>query len=406
MSEFDRRLLDTVIEYYVYNYWYIGDYVWGYMPCVIPAFFYRKHQSVTDIFSRDDVSILPKNLNTKHQQEVEKIIIDIKNKTFDFFEYVTSREPRYAFLFDDEHQTIRNPELLSPEYLQDIENILEEDPNNFYCLQAVSVFYFHYTSHNLKGIFEKILDIDLDNPYILSRFWRYLWSSLYKRSRQDVLLQFAEITVLRAYKNFDTYVPSYIYGWIGNIYIELGQYDRAISFFDIYIGKNKSVWFAVAEPYIWKAKALSLKGQYKESLDISIWVLQNTEINDKKDFRFYFALAKNYYFLWNMSEFFIYLEQTIASFLQESDFSLHYRDFDFHIDTESISFAWDDYFKNVYTALWEVLDFDTKTHQQKVMYLLWWLYKESILWNVVDFHNVRGIEKFCFYYLDKHYEWK
>ena len=401
---FETLLFESILEYWIYEHGYIQEYLPTDRPGIIPVFYFRRNERKDVLFSRETLNFQNcEQLDDIQKKQLEEVVASISQKTFSFYDYIMSYNRLYSFLFTEDYE-VANPELLSDAQRSDMYTLLEKEPENFYALQAKGIVLYHSEKDDLYQLFKFILECDPDNPFVLSRLGRYEWSSLFKKYRDPKMLVEAKKSLLFSYKYFDSPKPPYIYGWIGYIYLELEEAQLAIDFFDSYIEKNKKISCHLAEPYIWKGKALTLQEKYRESQDLLLWVDGNKKLNDKKDFRYYITCAVNELHLENTKWFGIYLEKVIEKFFEVFEsLEFSYEGEMCYITESKTYFCFPEKLQNSYNAFSDYVRMNEQKNEAKVILAIAFLYKEQLLGRKVFFHNTRLIESLCFSYLQSLY---
>ena len=314
---------------------------------------------------------------------------------------------KYSFLLEKDG-FIKNPEFLKINDLLKINKILSNNENDFYALNAYVIFYYNKWKLDLDEDFEKLLNIEKNNPHILARYARYQASTLYKKYKNKKYLDLWKKNILLAIDQFNDKkeeLPTFLYSWLWYIEHELWNYNKAIGLYEKVIKLNKKLWVEVPEPYVWCVFSLNKLWKYKESLELWLWFETNSELNrnnDKRDFRLYKVLSDNYYNLWYYKKFYNNLRITIEKFLEV--FSFHFNN-NLELNEKNSLFKFNNLIEqNKYNSFLDYTKYYLKDEIDNIIFSIAYLYKEKILWNNIIFNDSRWIEKLCFNYLNLIYD--
>lgn len=382
-NKIEKLSLEQLLDLLIYNYSYI-NYFNDSSFCIIP-FYYFKYNFIL------------------YNEKSCYSFIYLKSK-------ILSIDTRYSFLFNN--NKIRSPDSIDKKQYVLLEKLYKENINDFY----LQIAYFLYNFNNkfdpslLKLLDKLILENPL-NPYLYLYKSRFLASSLYKINKDEKLLSLAEKNIflsINLFKKLNMEVPSICFSWLWNIQHQSGFYYKAILNFDKSIFINKSNWYIIVEPFIWKSFSQNKLWFYYKSLLILKDIESSDSIiikdNDKRDFRFYKIMCDNYYNLWYYDMFHKYLIITIEKFLEE--FTFHFSD-NLFLNYKEYKLIFINIFdKNKY---WSFLLYNKNYISSEIDYIIFsisYLYKENLLFKKIRFKNSRWIEKLCYNYLNLIYDKK
>ena len=403
---FMSQLSHSVLEYFLFER-YTVEYIHAHGSHVfnVPFYYFRSKEKENVFFSRENLAFMGvfESLSPIEKNYIHIIVHGLKQREMHYRSFIKKYLPEYIFLFEEEDSEvlILNPEILPGYKLSIVLENLKKNPSDFWSLQAYTVFYYHNNDVHLGASFEKALEMDPGNPYILSRAGRYNASSLYKKNnKKEEYLHLWKKQVLEAIAFFrsDSFIPPYLFAWLWFTYLELSEYDEALIHFDDAISRNLAIHRPQSEPYIWKAFTLNKLWRYQESNEILTWVLEQKKLNDKKDFRFYKAYTETFYFLKNDEAFKKNLFLTIEKYVNISHFNVHimWKDIQFTLEDTHIHLE-----GNLWNAFHSFLSYIwNKEGIEKVVHILGFFYQNSLFSQGILLSWLRGIDKLCYYYIN------
>lgn len=325
----------------------------------------------------------------------------------DFINIIKNNDDRYLFIVED-NGDIKNPEFLNDDELEKVNSLLNEKPDNFYALNAYITYNYNKWNLDIDDYFERILEVEKNNPYILVKLARYQASALYKKYKDKKYLELWKESILLALRQFNNEreIPTFFYSWLWYIEHELWNYNVAIELYDKVAKLNKNFKIDVPEPYVWKIFSLNKLWKHEGSLDLWLWFWKNEELNkynDKRDFRFYKVMADNYYQLWYYKEFYNNLALCVKSYLEEFDF--HFS-FWLTLNQKQNKLELDWVLKNSYNSFLEYNKYYLSTEIDNIIFSISFLKLQNKLWLDIKFKDSRWIEDLCYNYLNCIYEWK
>lgn len=415
-NDFNEILFQSILEYFIYNYWYKFYIKWERNKKFISPYYYYRHNELDYLyFSREDLII--KNIINLTEDKIyliNDVVNRIKSKKFLFQEYILNYDIRYKFLFFEIKNKILDPEEICKINLIGLFNLLKENQNNFYALLAYISYFYNKSKFYLSDYFDKALKIDNNNPYILFKYARYESSSLYKFNNKDksflISWKYKCIRWIEVLESLNLHNSvTFWYCWLWYIYTELNDYNKAVSLYNKSIMINEKLKFPIPEPFIWRGFVLNKLWKFLESNEQLLRVLNNKVINrldnDKKDFRFYKVISDNYYNLGDFIKFKKYLNLTIEKYLEYSNFYFEYSNkLLLNKNVTKIDFDKNIILLNNYNSFFEYNKKYIKSNIDELIFSISFLYKEKLLWNKVDFLDGRWLEKLCYNYLTYIYD--
>lgn len=331
---------------------------------------------------------------------------NFKDLSIDIFDYIKWFDSDYLFLINNDW-FIKNPEFLTDDDLLLVKKIISKR-DDFYALNAYVIYYYNKWNLDLDVYFDKLLEIDNNNPYILAKLSRYQASAQYKKYKDNKYLLRWKKSLLLAIDQFDNSRerPTFFYSWLWYIEHELWNYNKSIDLYNKTIFLNKKLKVDVPEAYAWKVFSLNKILKYKESLDLWKFFLENdllNKYNDKRDFRFFKVLADNYYHLWNYKLFYENIRTTIEKYLDISSFHFS-NNLILNLKQSKLKFSWIS--KNKYESFLEYNNIYIKDDIDSIILSIWYLYLEKLLWVDIIFNDSRWIENICYNYLISIYNGK
>jgi hypothetical protein len=416
IPSFQQNLFESIFEYYIYHFAYLKSYIQETYRSDIPCYYYRHKELSSTFFSRVDAhfKVDISAFSSSELKILQEIVSSLQNNTFDFASFLLSFDSRLCFLFQDtKFPHILNPQFLSSSQVESLLSLLKEPHSflTFYLSQWAIVYFANKGNNDLDSFFDFCFLVDEENPFLLARYARFLWSAKYKLTRDSVLLERAEQALLKSIHCFWDQIVPFVYGWLWYIYIEQKKYQDALDIMERNIQANADYGHEQAESFIWKSLALNKLKRYKESYDLCFRIKNNTIINDKKDFRFYRLFADTCFHLERWSDFRIYLEKCIELLLWETSIHITHLWYTYTFTNDTLSswnlFFWfsDMYYKNAFDWFLEYNKEKITNSYREIIYMLGFFEKERILWRQTSFKETRNVEVLCFEYVASFYHW-
>ncbi len=409
--EFERLYQETVRELFFHE-WYLLMHDDTNFSTESPIYFYRFNERKDVLMSRKDrIYNVLYSFTENQRRRCEELqsfnIKNLKKLLLTYFPYWKHFIAADFFAWKSVYG------LLSPEDIEltvELESICTKYVDDLFLQQAYAWMLYakHENNDKIHTAFQLLVTMDPGNPFVLLQYSRFLGSSCYKSTWDITYLNTASENVQTAIKSLDeeAHTFTFCYAWLWQIHSAWRDYQKAIECFDRSIDLNKENKFHKNEPYIWKANTLTSLGEFKESQSIydQLFVGELPE-KMKKDFRNFKVMAINHWNLAGFAKFRIYFMKSIELLLIE-------RNHEFHITFYGSKYRVSD----MTSALWEndflLNDLNSFVHyyedylvdlpeniRMTILYLGWLYikYEQGVLHTI--FHDSRGQEKLCYYYL-------
>ena len=401
---FEKLFFESILEYFIEKYFY-QDFKNTEYSAISPYNYYRFNKR-NDILFFQDLSLNPLFWELEQSQihALQETIKKIQNNKFSFRDFLEIKG--YDFLFREKNLLF--PENFTSEEIQKVELLLETDPFNLFLLQAYVIYYYNRGRLDLDDYFSKIFQLDVDNPYIMARYSRYLASALYKLDKNTSKLLEAENNLLKAINILGERSESFFYSWLACIYIEFLRYEEALKLIEKCLLINQQNATLISDPFYWKTLILYRLWRYQNSLDTGLFIEQDAHLQRPQDFRFFRVMASNYLSLDVFEKFQEYCLKSIrASFILMESYNITYKwhtyQFNKNTDRIHLQFRLDQNALDSFLLLFPNIEWE-----EKILFLLAFFYKEQcIYWReYVMFNGTRELEILAFNYLELVYDGK
>lgn len=247
-----------------------------------------------------------------------------------------------------------DPMMYSAQVWSDIEPLIKNNTDNFYCLYLQ--FYFGLIeskdSTYLLDTLDSLLDIDTGNTALLMHKARVLWALKFRETKnKEVLLQAEKIIshVIHWEENRD--IEVYCYFWYGNILLAWEQHDKAYDAFKkgfSYLDQQEVLY---AENYIFFLKLLLIKRDFKTAKKVLAFINKSEARlsadrnwpSDRnflwKNFRYYIYVSNLFYFLQDEEWFRKYHIKSVSKYLNSKALAWNRNHFSFIFEGREYSFT-------------------------------------------------------------------
>jgi len=357
----------------------------------VPVYFYRKNTVLWD-YKKNYPSLTEKSF-----EEKKKLLL--------------SYFPDWSLFIKEWAPTGSLYGVLSFEWIKEssfVEEFFIKYKENFYIQQAELLFRYKQSDFlRTNQLFEKIRACDPENPFILLKYARFLWSVLFKQNQDNTILEKAiehsQVALKSLWKDWEIF--SFSYAWLWQLYSAKWDYKQAIKWYDKTISINLSQYLHKDEPYIWKASALTAMKKYRESAEIYTFLeKQGLSEKHKEDFRVYKTIATNSWYLKQKEKFRESFIKSLELLIQQekSQLILTFSSEQINI-LNDVFLLWIFPLQNEFNSF--INYYEPKVNHKipknsREIFLLWFFFLKQIAWDEsIHFHNTRWLEKLCFLYL-------